>query len=163
MDRINNHQIIKPEAIYTNGGRGGRYSRSPSPYGENRRGGYHRGDVSPPPRIGLTEAPVMPVVLMIMTKAGTPRPLTPLDTGGDIQEMIDPRTGTLLEASAAIMNTVIRHPATARQTAEQQLVTAIGAAAPGMKITPITTRIAEINEVTASRTDNITVLKLHLR
>ena len=33
----------------THGGRGGRYSRSPSPYGENRRGGYHRGDVSPAP------------------------------------------------------------------------------------------------------------------
>jgi len=108
MDRINNHQIVKPDPMYLNGGhdlpsltssgpgsiteelppdlpllppmmpmmqtapppvmcpadnrpaplgrrspphggRGGRYSRSPSPtYGENRRSNYHR-DVSPTP------------------------------------------------------------------------------------------------------------------
>ena len=48
----------------------------------------------PRPRTGLTVVHDTPVVLMIMTTADIPRPITPLhDIDGGIQEMIALQTG----------------------------------------------------------------------
>ena len=52
------------------------------------------GTSRPRPRTGLTVVHDMPVVLMIMTIADIPRPITPLhDIDGGIQEMIALQTG----------------------------------------------------------------------